>query len=52
MFDKLQTVIFKVESRGAEFVDARYDELLIRTIVKVIDIARASSHDTKITISG
>ncbi|MFX1592977.1 MAG: TldD/PmbA family protein [Promethearchaeota archaeon] len=34
MFDKLQTVISKVESKGAEFVDARYDELLLRTIIK------------------
>lgn len=34
MFDKLQTIISKVESKGAEFVDARYDELLLRTIIK------------------
>jgi len=34
MFDELQTAISKVESKGAEFVDARYDELLLRTIIK------------------
>ncbi|HDZ18589.1 hypothetical protein LCGC14_1020210 [marine sediment metagenome] len=34
MFDKLQAVISMVESKGAEFVDARYDELLLRTIIK------------------
>ena len=34
MFDKLQSVISKIESKGAEFVDARYDELLLRTITK------------------
>lgn len=34
MFDKLQAVISRTESKGADFVDARYDELLIRTIIK------------------
>jgi len=34
MFDKLQDIISKTENRGAEFVDARYDELLIRTIIR------------------
>ncbi|MFX1566897.1 MAG: TldD/PmbA family protein [Promethearchaeota archaeon] len=34
MFDKLQTIISKLELKGADFVDARYDELLIRTIIK------------------
>jgi len=34
MFDKLQTIISKIESKGADFVDARYDELLTRTIIK------------------
>jgi len=34
MFDKLQAIISKLESMGADFVDARYDELLIRTIIK------------------
>jgi len=34
MFDKLQAIISRVESKGANFVDARYDELLLRTIIK------------------
>ncbi|MFX0039495.1 MAG: TldD/PmbA family protein [Promethearchaeota archaeon] len=34
MFDELQAIISKLESNGADFVDARYDELLIRTIIK------------------
>jgi TldD protein len=34
MFDLLQSIISKVESQGADFVDARYDELLLRTIIK------------------
>ncbi len=34
MFDKLQTAIKTAESKGANFVDARYDELLVRTVIK------------------
>jgi len=34
MFDKLQSIISKVEAKGASFVEARYDELLLRTIIK------------------
>jgi TldD protein len=34
MFDRLQDIISKVETKDAEFVDARYDELLIKTIIK------------------
>jgi len=34
MFDELQAIISKMESKGADFVEARYDELLIRTIIK------------------
>jgi TldD protein len=34
MFDELHTIISKVESIGAEFIEARYDDLLIRTIIK------------------
>jgi TldD protein len=34
MFDSLQSVIKKVEANGASFVDGRYDELLIRTMIK------------------
>ena len=34
MFDKLKAVISKLELKGADFVDARYDELLLRTIIK------------------
>lgn len=34
MFDKLQSIISKVEAKGASFVEARYDELLLRTIMK------------------
>ncbi len=34
MFDELQTIISKVEAKGADFVEARYDELLLRTIIK------------------
>ncbi|MFX1572318.1 MAG: TldD/PmbA family protein [Promethearchaeota archaeon] len=34
MFDELQTIISKVETKGADFVEARYDELLLRTIIK------------------
>ncbi len=34
MFDELQSIISKVESKGADFVEARYDELLLRTIIK------------------
>ena len=34
MFDNLQTVISKIESKGADYVDARYDELLLLTITK------------------
>ncbi|MFX1411890.1 MAG: TldD/PmbA family protein [Promethearchaeota archaeon] len=34
MFDELNAIISKVEGKGADFVEARYDELLIRTIIK------------------
>ncbi len=34
MFDKLQASIRTAEKEGADFVDARYDELTLRTIVK------------------
>ncbi len=34
MFDELQATISKLEPMGADFVDARYDELLLRTIIK------------------
>ena len=34
MFDKLQSIINKIESLGADFVESRYDELLIRTYIK------------------
>ena len=37
MLDKLQQVISKTEAKGAEFVDARYDELLLRTIIRIMD---------------
>jgi TldD protein len=34
MIDKLQSIISKVEKKGASFVEVRYDELLLRTIMK------------------
>ncbi|MHA2170564.1 MAG: TldD/PmbA family protein [Candidatus Kariarchaeaceae archaeon] len=34
MFDELQNTIKIVEKEGAEFVDSRYDELVLRTIIK------------------
>ncbi len=34
MFDELQKIIHKGESLGADYIDARYDELLLRTIIK------------------
>lgn len=34
MFDELKSVIKKTESKGASFVDARYDEVIVSTIVK------------------
>ena len=34
MFDILRGLISNIESAGADFVEARFDELLIRTIVK------------------
>lgn len=34
MIDKLQSIISKVEAKGASFVEARYDELLLRSIMK------------------
>ncbi len=40
MFDKLQSTIESVEKIGADFVDARYDELLLRTIIKENGIIR------------
>lgn len=34
MFDKLKQIINKIEKEGSEFVEARYDELKIQTIIK------------------
>ena len=34
MFDKLQKSIKATENAGAKFVDARYDDLTLRTIIK------------------
>lgn len=34
MFDQLQKIIQKTEEKGASFVDARYDEIFLRTIMK------------------
>jgi TldD protein len=34
MFDKLQTLIQKAESLGADFVDARYDSITLKTVIK------------------
>ncbi|MEJ2252233.1 MAG: hypothetical protein P8Y97_21545 [Candidatus Lokiarchaeota archaeon] len=34
MLDKLRSIIDKVEKLGADFVEARYDELNIQTIIK------------------
>ncbi len=34
MFDELQSVISKTEALGANYVEARYDELLLRSIIK------------------
>ncbi|MCK5343927.1 MAG: TldD/PmbA family protein [Candidatus Heimdallarchaeota archaeon] len=34
MFEELQRIIKKGESLGADYIDARYDELLLRTIIK------------------
>jgi TldD protein len=34
MFDKLHHIIKRVEKEGADFVEARYDELKIQTIIK------------------